>query len=143
MKNCAGISRKFGRRFFPSPTRLLLTRWASFDGRAVISKAITSSASLASEFRRSTSPCSESGYLLCCFRRKRGRPCSGGESAGGALWHSKVRTGKDAMDTRWTYLYRAVDSTGATVDFLLSETRDITAARSFFRKALASPVYRR
>ena len=26
---------------------------------------------------------------------------------------------------RWTYLYRAVDSTGATIDFLLSETRDV------------------
>jgi transposase-like protein len=25
----------------------------------------------------------------------------------------------------WTYLYRAVDSTGATIDFLLSETRDL------------------
>ena len=44
---------------------------------------------------------------------------------------------------RWTYLYRAVDSTGATVDFLLSETRDLTAARSFFRKALASPGHPR
>ena len=32
---------------------------------------------------------------------------------------------------RWTYLYRAVDSTGATIDFLLSETRDLTAARNF------------
>src|SRR3954463_5172700 len=26
---------------------------------------------------------------------------------------------------RWTYLYRAVDSTGATIDFLLSENRDL------------------
>src|SRR5947209_210242 len=26
---------------------------------------------------------------------------------------------------RWTYLYRAVDSTGATIDFFLSETRDV------------------
>src|SRR3569623_1646957 len=38
---------------------------------------------------------------------------------------------------RWTYLYRAVDSTGATIDFLLSETRDMTSARRFFQKALA------
>ena len=29
---------------------------------------------------------------------------------------------------RWTYLYRAVDSAGVTVDSLLSETRDPTAA---------------
>src|SRR5215469_6505308 len=41
---------------------------------------------------------------------------------------------------RWTYLYRAVDSTGATIDFLLSETRDLVAARNFFQKALASPA---
>jgi transposase, IS6 family len=39
---------------------------------------------------------------------------------------------------RWTYLYRAVDSTGATIDFLLSETRDLTRARCFFQKALAA-----
>ena len=30
---------------------------------------------------------------------------------------------------RWTYLYRAVDSTGATIDFLLSETRDLDGTR--------------
>jgi transposase-like protein len=39
---------------------------------------------------------------------------------------------------RWTYLYRAVDSTGGTIDFLLSETRDLTSARRFFQKALAA-----
>jgi transposase-like protein len=32
---------------------------------------------------------------------------------------------------RWTYLYRAVDSTGATIDFLLSETRDLISAQRF------------
>lgn len=37
---------------------------------------------------------------------------------------------------RWTYLYRAVDSRGQTVDFLLSARRDAAAARRFFRKAL-------
>ena len=42
-----------------------------------------------------------------------------------------------------SYLYRAVDSTGATIDFLLSETRDLTAARNFFQKALASPGHPR
>ena len=40
---------------------------------------------------------------------------------------------------RWTYLYRAVDSHGQTIDFLLSVKRDATAAKRFFRKALAQP----
>jgi transposase-like protein len=39
---------------------------------------------------------------------------------------------------RWTYLYRAVDKEGRTVDFLLSERRDIAAAKRFFRKAMKS-----
>jgi transposase-like protein len=37
---------------------------------------------------------------------------------------------------RWTYLYRAVDKHGSTVDFLLSEHRDIAAAKRFFIKAI-------
>jgi putative transposase len=36
---------------------------------------------------------------------------------------------------RWCYLYRAVDTSGALVDVRLSETRDMTAARAFFRSA--------
>ena len=32
---------------------------------------------------------------------------------------------------KWTCLYRAVDSTGATIDFLLSARRDAAAAKSF------------
>ena len=39
---------------------------------------------------------------------------------------------------KWTYLYRAVDSTGSTIDFLLSLNRDATAAKRFFQKALRS-----
>jgi transposase-like protein len=38
---------------------------------------------------------------------------------------------------QWVYLYRAVDSHGATVDFYLSGTRDVDAARLFLRKAMA------
>jgi transposase-like protein len=37
---------------------------------------------------------------------------------------------------RWTYLYRAVDKQGLTVDFLLSEHRDIAAAKQFFTQAI-------
>jgi len=37
---------------------------------------------------------------------------------------------------RWTYLYRAVDKQGFTADFLLSEHREVAAARQFFTKAI-------
>ena len=38
---------------------------------------------------------------------------------------------------RWCYLYRVIDSTGATIDFLLSALQDADAAKSLFRKALS------
>jgi transposase-like protein len=37
---------------------------------------------------------------------------------------------------QWGYLYRAVDRDGNAVDFRLSRTRDVAAAKAFFRKAL-------
>jgi transposase-like protein len=36
----------------------------------------------------------------------------------------------------WTYLYRAIDSNGDTVEFWFSERRNLTAAERFLRKAL-------
>jgi len=36
----------------------------------------------------------------------------------------------------WKYLYRAVDSAGNTLNFLLTVKRDAQAAKRFFRKAL-------
>ena len=41
------------------------------------------------------------------------------------------------VDGDWRYLYRAVDGTGQTIDFLLSATRDKKAAKRFLRQALA------
>ena len=40
---------------------------------------------------------------------------------------------------RWLYLFRAVDSSGQTVDFYLSETRDREAAKIFLKRAMANP----
>ncbi|WP_156429294.1 IS6 family transposase, partial [Burkholderia sp. TSV86] len=39
---------------------------------------------------------------------------------------------------KWTYLYRAVDKAGNTVDFLLRARRDKAAAWRYFEQAIAS-----
>ena len=39
---------------------------------------------------------------------------------------------------KWHYLYRAVDSDGNTLDWMLSETRDQEAAKRFFRQTLSN-----
>ena len=44
---------------------------------------------------------------------------------------------------RWCYLYRAIDSAGATIDFVLSGWRDAAAAKRLFRKALTDPSHPR
>jgi len=41
----------------------------------------------------------------------------------------------------WVYLYRAVDSAGNTIEFLLREKRDAEAAKAFFRKAFKNNYY--
>ena len=39
------------------------------------------------------------------------------------------------LNGKWIYLYRALDSIGNTIEFLLRKHRDAAAAKSFFRKA--------
>ena len=39
---------------------------------------------------------------------------------------------------KWHYLYRAVDSKGTTIDYYLSETRGVKAAKAFLNKALGA-----
>jgi len=47
-----------------------------------------------------------------------------------------------AIRGKWHYLYRAVDTHGKTVDFLIRRDRGIAAAQAFFRKALGSHLPR-
>ena len=39
------------------------------------------------------------------------------------------------VDGRWCYLYRAINADGNLVDSMLSETRDMEAAKRFFQRA--------
>src|SRR5499433_959274 len=55
----------------------------------------------------------------------------------GSTWHIDETFVKIAG--QWMYLFRAVDSSGQTVDFYLSETRDREAAKLFLRRAMANP----
>jgi IS6 family transposase len=41
---------------------------------------------------------------------------------------------------KWAYLYRAVDSAGETIEFMLSPNRDLIAAKLFLRLALSGGV---
>ena len=56
--------------------------------------------------------------------------------------HDSWRVDETSINIKkgWTYLYRAVDSEGNTLEFLLSSTRDAEAAKRFFLKALSSPA---
>ena len=58
-------------------------------------------------------------------RRRRGRA--------GRSWYVDETYLK--VDGRWCYAYRAIDSSGALVDVLFSERRDMKAAKAFFRSA--------
>jgi transposase-like protein len=64
--------------------------------------------------------------LAAVFRRRK-RPV-------GASWRMDETYIKVAG--QWKYLYRAVDSDGDTIDFLLRAKRDHAAARCFFEQAI-------
>jgi len=67
--------------------------------------------------------------LIDSLRRRRG---------GGRVRHSwYVDETYIKVNGRWCYLYRAIDRTGALVDVMLSETRDMAAAEKFLRSARA------
>jgi transposase, IS6 family len=48
----------------------------------------------------------------------------------------RLRSRLKPTNDKWVHLYRAVDSSGATIDFLLSAKRDAAAAERFLAKAL-------
>src|SRR3954466_3156522 len=58
-------------------------------------------------------------------RRRRGKA--------GRSWYVDATYIK--VQGRWCYVYRAIDSTGALVDVMFSEHRDMAAAKAFFRSA--------
>ena len=64
--------------------------------------------------------------LAAVFRRNKRRV--------GPSWRMDETYAK--MAGRWTYLYRAVDRDGDTVDFVLCAHRDRAAARRFFERAI-------
>ena len=51
-------------------------------------------------------------------------------------WSLRVDETYIKVKGQWKYLYRAVDKTGKTIDFMLSHTRDLKAAKRFFKKML-------
>jgi transposase-like protein len=59
------------------------------------------------------------------------RPC---RQAPGDRWFADETCIK--VGGQWAYLYRAVDQHGQVIDVLLSERRDLPAARRFFLRAL-------
>jgi transposase-like protein len=62
---------------------------------------------------------------------------AGGRSNGGESWREhgiRIEETYVRVKGKWRYLYRALDSTGATIDFLLSTNRDAEAARRFWPK---------
>jgi putative transposase len=68
--------------------------------------------------------------LIDSLRRRRG-----GGSRVRRSWYVDETYVK--VNGRWCYLYRAIDRMGALVDVMLSETRDMAAAETFFQSAKA------
>jgi putative transposase len=63
------------------------------------------------------------------LERKRDWRCQLGKS-----WH--IDETYIRLKKQWYYLYRAIDNFGNLVDVRLSKTRDLEAAKAFFRQAL-------
>ena len=55
-------------------------------------------------------------------------------STGGSSW--RIDETYIKIKGKWGYLYRGVDKEGQTIDFFLSERRDIAAAKRFLQQAI-------
>ena len=44
------------------------------------------------------------------------------------------------VGAEWKYLYRAIDSHGQTIEFMLSARRDVSAAKRFFKKMIEQSI---
>jgi transposase-like protein len=57
------------------------------------------------------------------------------------MCHSSTRIDETYIKIKgnWYYLYRAVDKNGQTLDWMLSVTRNKSAAKKFFKKMLCNP----
>ena len=69
-------------------------------------------------------------------KRRHGRQRGSGASS----WHVDETYLK--VRGRWCYLYRAIDRDGNLIDAMLSERRDMQAAKAFFRSARATMGFR-
>jgi transposase-like protein len=69
------------------------------------------------------------------------RPCGAGSSATLPNWKSECDGTSSRPTNRGGYLYRAIDSAGATIDFSLSVLRDADPAKRLFRQALKNPSH--
>jgi DDE domain len=85
------------------------------------------------DFRSTTSP---SGGGCSVTPQKFSADCDCGLRPTNDSW--RVDETYIRVKGKWVYLYRAVDSTGATIDFLLSAKRDAAAAERFLAKALGA-----
>ena len=83
-------------------------------------------------WRSTTQPCGDGFSVYAPELEERTRPHL---KATGKSW--RVDETYVRVKGRWFYLYRAINSAGATIDFLLSPLRAADTAKALFAKALA------
>ena len=108
-----------------------LFKWRQFEPEIILMAMGWYLRFCASRFRTATSR----SYWPSVDSRWITSPSGAGSSGTPRSWIGACANGSRQRTTRG-YLYRAVDSSGATIDFLLSAKRDAAAAERFLTKAL-------